>query len=45
MDIKSSIENLKTKKVTFTNTSREFTGSYNDLENKIKFSDDFEVDT
>ena len=43
MDIKSSIDNLKTKKVTFTNTSTEFTGSYNDLENRITFSEDFEV--
>jgi hypothetical protein len=45
MDIKSSIENLKTKKVTFTNTSTEFTGSYNDLDDRINFSDDFYVDS
>ena len=47
MDIKSSIENIKTKKVTFTNTSTEqiFTGSYNELENKLDFSDDFLINT
>ena len=45
MDIKSTIENLKTKKVTFTNTSTVFTGSYNDLDNKINFSQDFDVDS